>query len=178
MVRNTPPTSNDGNAVGPSQTHGLSAPGVDLPGSQGTDSVRGTWSSEGEAGRHLGSSAERGRTTPSRQSPRQRLERIATQAREYPDMAFTTLAHHMDVPFLEGAFDRLNPRSAPGIDRVTWQAYETDLILKLEDLHARLVNREYIPQPVVRQWIPKSNGKLRPLGLPTLAAYCTSCKKL
>jgi group II intron reverse transcriptase/maturase len=83
-------------------------------------------------------------------------------------MAFTTLAHHIDVPFLERAFDRLNRRSAAGIDRVTWQAYEEDLIPKLEDLHARLVNREYEPQPVVRKWIPKSNGKLRPLGLPAL----------
>ena len=168
MVQRTPHTSNDGKAAGPSPSSGPSAPGVRIPGSQGTDSVRGTWPSEGEAGRHLASSAERGPQTPSRKSPRQRLEGIATQAREYPDMAFTTLAHHIDVPFLERAFDHLNPRSAPGIDRVTWKAYEEDLIPKLEDLHARLVNREYEPQPVVRQWIPKSNGKLRPLGLPAL----------
>jgi len=107
--------------MGTSQPSGLSALGSHLPGSQGTDSVRETWPSEGEAGRHLGSSAEQGRTTPSRQSPRQRLERIAAQAREYPDMAFTTLAHHMDVPFLERAFNRLNRRSAPGIDRMTCQ---------------------------------------------------------
>jgi group II intron reverse transcriptase/maturase len=83
-------------------------------------------------------------------------------------MVFTTLAHHLDVPFLERAFDHLNRRSAPGIDRVTWQEYEENLIPKLEDLRARLVNREYQPQPVVRHWIPKSNGKLRPLGLPAL----------
>ena len=83
-------------------------------------------------------------------------------------MVFTTLAHHLDVPLLERAFDRLNRHSAPGIDRVTWQAYEEDLIPKLEDLHARLVARKYEPQPVVRQWIPKGNGKLRPLGLPAL----------
>jgi group II intron reverse transcriptase/maturase len=83
-------------------------------------------------------------------------------------MAFTTLAHHMDVWFLERAYDRLNPNSAAGIDRVTWKAYGEKLTLNLEDLHARLVNREYEPQPVVRQWIPKSNGKLRPLGLPAL----------
>ena len=75
-------------------------------------------------------------------------------------MAFTTLTHHLDVPFLERAFDRLNRNSAAGIDRVTWREYEKDLIPKLEDLHARLVNRAYEPQPVVRQWIPKSNGKL------------------
>jgi group II intron reverse transcriptase/maturase len=83
-------------------------------------------------------------------------------------MAFTTLAHHMDVWFLERAYDRLNPNSAAGIDRVTWKAYGEKLTLNLEDLHARLVSREYEPQPVVRQWIPKSNGKLRPLGLPAL----------
>ena len=53
-------------------------------------------------------------------------------------MAFTTLAHHLDVPFLERAFDRLNRHSAAGIDRVTWQAYEEDLIPKLEDLHATI----------------------------------------
>ena len=40
--------------------------------------------------------------------------------------------------------------------------------MDVKDLHARLVNREYEPQPVVRRWIPKSNGKLRPLGLPAL----------
>jgi len=74
----------------------------------------------------------------------------------------------MDVPFLERSFYRLNPRSAPGIDRVTWKAYEDALIPNLEDLHARLVNREYEPQPVVRRWIPKSKEKLRPLGLPVL----------
>ena len=168
MAGKTPHTSKDGNLAGPSQPGGPSAPGDRLSRNQGTDSVRGTWSSEGEAGHHLASNAAGGLKTPSRTSPRQRLERIATQAREYPNMAFTTLAHHIDVPFLEGAFDRLNRRSAPGIDRVTWLTYEEDLIPKLEDLHARLVNREYEPQPVVRQWIPKSNGKLRPLGLPAL----------
>jgi group II intron reverse transcriptase/maturase len=83
-------------------------------------------------------------------------------------MVFTTLAHHLDVPFLERAFDRLNRHSAAGIDRVTWHAYEEDLIPKLEDLHARLVARKYAPQPVVRKWIPKGNGKLRPIGLPAL----------
>jgi group II intron reverse transcriptase/maturase len=83
-------------------------------------------------------------------------------------MAFTTLAHHLDVPMLERAFNRLNRNSASGIDRVTWRMYEEDLIPKLEDLQRRLAHREYEPQPVVRKWIPKSNGKLRPLGLPAL----------
>jgi hypothetical protein len=56
-----------------------------------------------------------------------RLERIAPQAQPYPDMACTTLAHHLDVARLERAFQSLNPQSAPGVDRVTWQAYKAHL---------------------------------------------------
>jgi hypothetical protein len=95
------------------------------PGSQGTTTVQGTWGSEGDAGRHLRTKAgQAGNTpagpgTPSPVPIPLRLERIATQARAYPDMAFTTLAHHLDVAMLEDAFRRLNPRSAPGVDRVT-----------------------------------------------------------
>jgi hypothetical protein len=60
-----------------------------------------------------------------------RLERIATQAQQYPDMGFTTLAHHLDVALLERAFGSLNPKSAPGVDRVTWQMYKANLATRL-----------------------------------------------
>ena len=83
-------------------------------------------------------------------------------------MAFNTLAHLLDVPMLERAFRSLNPKSAPGVDRVTWRQYQQDLETNLEGLHTKLVSRTYTPQPVQRRWIPKSNGKLRPLGLPAL----------
>lgn len=83
-------------------------------------------------------------------------------------MAFTTLAHLLDVPMLERAFWSLNPKSAPGADRVTWRQYVKDLETNLEGLHEKLVKGTYTPQPVTRRWIPKSNGKLRPLGLPAL----------
>jgi retron-type reverse transcriptase len=96
-----------------------------------------------------------------------RLERIAAQARQYPDMQFTTLAHLLDVAMLERAFWSLNPNSAPGVDRVTWRKYKRNLEGNLEELHERLKSKTYFPQPVKRRWIPKSNGKLRPLGLPT-----------
>ena len=105
------------------------APAAKVSRSQGTNAVRGTWSSEGEAGRHLRTKAGQsganptGQETPSSLPIPLRLERIATQAREYPDMAFTTLAHHLDVAMLERAFQRLNPKSAPGVDRVTWRAF-------------------------------------------------------
>ena len=85
---------------GPCQPGETCAQEAVLPRSQGTNSVRGTWCSEGEAGRHLRTQAGPAGTTPAGQETPSflpiplRLERIATQAREYPDMAFTTLAHH------------------------------------------------------------------------------------
>jgi group II intron reverse transcriptase/maturase len=83
-------------------------------------------------------------------------------------MAFTTLAHHLDVAMLESAFQRLNPKSAPGVDRVTWRAYKENLETSLETLHNKLVTETYSPQAVVRRLIPKGGGKFRPLGLPAL----------
>ncbi len=83
-------------------------------------------------------------------------------------MAFTTLAHHLDVAMLERAFGSLNPHRAPGVDRGTWQAYKANLATNLVALHEKLVNETYGPPPVVRRLIPKSNGKLRPRGLPAL----------
>ena len=112
MARTTLTLSSDEHAAGLSQPGGASARGAVVPGNQGTNSVRGTWGSEGEAGRHLRSATEEAGTS----SPEPilfRLDRIATQAREYPDMAFTTLAHLLDVPMLERAFWSLNPKSAP-----------------------------------------------------------------
>jgi hypothetical protein len=139
------------------------------PRSQGTDSVRGTWSSEGEAGHHPPFPTQpQGTSSPA--TVRSRLEWIASQAQKYPHSKFTTLAHHLDVAMLEHAFWRLNPRSSPGIDRVTWQSYERDLERNLENLHERLVRGTYRPQAVVRHWISKGGGKYRPLGIPTVCA--------
>ena len=98
----------------------------------------------------------------------QRLERIAAQARDYPEMQFTTLAHLLDVALLERAYWSLNPKSAPGVDRVTWRKYQRNLDTNLEDLHTRLKSQTYHPQPVKRRWILKSPGKFRPLGLSAL----------
>ena len=152
---------------------GSSAPSEVLPENLGTTSVRGTWPSEGEAGRHLPLQAASAEGTSRPESILQRLERIAEQARTYPEMQFTTLAHLVDVAMLERAFWKLNPRSSPGIDRMTWQAYKRDLETHLEDLHQRLVSGTYVPQAVVRRWIPKSPGKFRPLGIPTVSENCT-----
>jgi RNA-directed DNA polymerase len=83
-------------------------------------------------------------------------------------MACTTLAHHLDVAMLARACERLNPHSAPGADRVTGRRYKENLEANLATLHEKLVHDTYSPQPVVRRLLPKSNGTLRPLGLPAL----------
>ena len=147
---------------------GASLPGSARSKSQGTNSVHGTCTSEGEAGRHSPLQARLDKETSRSESILQRLERIATQAREYPEMQFTTLAHLLDVALLERAYWSLNPKSAPGVDRVTWRKYQRNLDTNLEDLHTRLKSQTYHPQPVQRRWILKSPGKYRPLGLSAL----------
>ena len=102
------------------------------PGSQGTTTVRGTWGSEGDAGRPLRTTARQGPGTPSPAPVLRRLERLATPARGYPDMACTTLAHPLEVAMRADAFRRRNPRSAPGVDRVTWRLYTEHLASTLE----------------------------------------------
>jgi hypothetical protein len=82
-----------------------------------------------------------GEGTSSPESILHRLERIAAQARQYPDMQFTTLAHLLDVAMLERAFWSLKPDSAPGVDRVTWRNYKRNLETNLEDLHERLKSK-------------------------------------
>ena len=129
----------DRRAAGPAS--GSSAPSEVLSKNQGTNSVRGTWTSEGEAGRHMPLQAGAGEGTSSPESILHRLERIAAQARQYPDMQFTTLAHLLDVAMLERAFWSLKPDSAPGVDRVTWRNYKRNLEMNLEDLHERLKSK-------------------------------------
>jgi len=93
-----------------------------------------------------------------------KLQRIAEQAKEYPEMVFTTLAHHMDVEFLREAFGRLRKKAAPGIDGVTVEEYAKNLDENLTDLHERLRSQKYKATPVKRVWLDKEDGKKRPIG--------------
>jgi len=154
---------------GPRQPGETCAREAARPGSQGTKAVDGPWGSAGDAGRHLRTTAGYGPETPRPVPVPLRRERIATQAQHYPDMAVTTLAHHLDVARLERACGSRNPPSAPGVDRVTWQTYKANLDTNRVAGHEKLVNGRYCPQPVVRRRLPTSNGKLRPRGLPALA---------
>jgi RNA-directed DNA polymerase len=95
------------------------------------------------------------------------LQRIAEQAKQYPAMVFTTLAHLMDVDFLREAYRRTRKDSAPGIDGVTAAQYAEHLDENLRDLHERLRRGRYVAPPVKRQWLDKPDGSQRAIGLPT-----------
>jgi retron-type reverse transcriptase len=103
-----------------------------------------------------------------------KLQRIASQAADYPQRVFTTLAHLIDVEFLREAFRRIRKKSSPGLDKVTARQYAQDLEENLVDLHGRMRSGLYKAPPVVRVWLEKEDGKRRPIGKPTVSSYCTS----
>jgi group II intron reverse transcriptase/maturase len=97
-----------------------------------------------------------------------KLQRIAELARETPERAFLSLAHHIDVEFLREAFRRTRKDGAPGVDGQTGDGYEEKLDESLASLLDRFKSGTYKAPPVRRVWIPKGDGKSqRPLGLPT-----------
>jgi len=98
-----------------------------------------------------------------------KLQRIAEKARRDPKCRFTSLFHLMNMELLRGCFDRLRKDAAPGIDRVTKEEYAENLLENLAGLVERLHRMAYIPQPVLRVYIPKpGSDKERPLGIPGL----------
>ena len=82
---------------------------------------------------------------------------------------FTTLLHHVyTVEHLQAAYDALKRGAAPGIDRETWGHYGEAVEANLADLSGRLKRGAYRAKPVKRTYIPKVDGRQRPLGIPTL----------
>jgi RNA-directed DNA polymerase len=100
----------------------------------------------------------------------QALDRVRQAARQRKKERFTALLHHINVDTLKTTFYALKRKAAPGVDGVTWQDYESDLELRLEDLHGRVHRGAYRPQPSRRTYIPKADGKQRPLAIATWAA--------
>jgi group II intron reverse transcriptase/maturase len=96
-----------------------------------------------------------------------KLQAIAEQAIAYPEMVFTTLAHHIDVAWLEEAYRLTNKRGAAGVDGVTAGEYAANLEENLRELHERLKSGRYKAPPVERVWLDKEDGRKRPIGKPT-----------
>lgn len=105
------------------------------------------------------------------------LQRIAEQAKQYPAMVFTTLAHLMDVDVLREAYRRTRKDSAPGIDGVTAARYAEHLEENLRDLHERLRRGRYQAPPVKRQWLDKPDGSQRAIGLPPVRVNYTTVQR-
>jgi group II intron reverse transcriptase/maturase len=98
----------------------------------------------------------------------QALERVRQAARQRKKEKFTTLLHHVSIDLLRQAFLALKRNAAPGVDGVTWQDYEADLERKLCDLHDRVRRGAYRAPPSRRRFIPKPDGRQRPLAVAAL----------
>src|SRR5712692_2020832 len=96
------------------------------------------------------------------------LDRVREVARRDKEARFTALLHHVSLSRLRWAYWAIRPKAAPGVDGVTWAAYGQDLDGNLQDLHRRLHAGSYRARPSRRAYIPKADGRLRPLGIATL----------
>ena len=96
------------------------------------------------------------------------LDRVRQVARQDKEARFTALLHHVDLDRLRAAYWAISPKAAPGVDGVTWAAYGQDLEANLQDLHARLHAGRYRARPSRRAYIPKADGRQRPLGIAAL----------
>ena len=103
-----------------------------------------------------------------------KLALISERARKEPNLQFISLAHLLNERFLKECYYSLGRDRASGIDGVSWKEYGKQLDENLTKLVARMKVKRYKPQPVKRVYIPKNEHEKRPLGLPTLTAYCTS----
>ena len=108
------------------------------------------------------------RRTPRRASVSHGLERVRRAAKLNKEERFTALLHHVDVDLLRQAYFWLKPEAAPGVDGVTWQEYGQGLEDKLKDLHERVHRGSYRALPTRRRYIPKPDGRQRPLGIAAL----------
>src|SRR5215472_8378073 len=98
----------------------------------------------------------------------QGLDGVRKAARERKQERFTALLHHVSVELLRDSFYALQRKASPGVDGVTWQDYETGLERRLVDLHSRVHRGAYRAKPSRRVFIPKADGRQRPLGVAAL----------
>jgi group II intron reverse transcriptase/maturase len=115
--------------------------------------TKGNAASETRPGRRAGQGASR------------ELDRVRRVAQRDKDARFTALLHHVNLDRLRAAYWALRPRAAAGVDGVTWEDYGQDLEANLQDLHGRVHRGSYRAKPSRRAYIPKKDGRQRPLGI-------------
>lgn len=96
------------------------------------------------------------------------LDRVRQVARRDSQARFTALLHHVDLELLWRAYRELNPNASPGVDKMTWQEYGIGLEARLRDLLGRVQQGRYRAVPARRAYIPKADGRMRPLGIASL----------
>src|SRR6516164_7667121 len=107
--------------------------------------------------------------TPSREDALSALERVRQAAKKDKQLRFTALLHHIyNLETLRTAYFSLKKEAAPGVDGETWRHYGETLEENLQDLSHRLKRGAYRAKPVRRVYIPKADGRQRPLGVTTL----------
>lgn len=103
-----------------------------------------------------------------RAASRQGIDRVREAARKRTGQKFTSLLHHIDAALLGQAYGWLKRDAAPGVDGMTWDAYGEGLGARLRDLESRIHKGSYRAQPSLRAYIPKPDGRQRPLGIAAL----------
>ena len=132
------------------------------PGRAGAEGVEERGLPEGNASRQTRPGPSAGLSVSSQ------LERVRQKAQEDKDVRFTALLHHVDVDRLRRAYQAIRPDAAPGVDGVSWREYGEDLERNLLDLHDRAQRGAYRARPARRAYIPKPDGRTRPLGIASL----------
>ena len=106
--------------------------------------------------------------TQSRESGSSGLDRVRKAAKGDKKLQFTTLLHHVNIELLRSSYYGLKKQAAAGVDGMRWKDYEDGLEERLADLHGRIHRGAYQAKPSRRVWIPKADGKKRPLGIAAL----------
>ena len=96
------------------------------------------------------------------------LSRLSELAREDRARQFSSIAHFLTVEALEQAFRSLRQDASAGVDGVTYQQYAVDAPTRIAQLHDRLKSKRYRVQPLRRVYIPKEDGRERPISIPAL----------
>ena len=129
----------------------------------------------GEGRAQMKENIDQSRMPPTQSGNRmsQGLDGVRKAARERKQERFTSLLHHLTVDLLRDSFYALKRGASPGVDGVRWQEYEPGLQDRLADLYSRVHRGRYRAQPSRRVYIPKADGRQRPLGVATVSANCT-----
>ena len=106
--------------------------------------------------------------TQDRETASRGLQGVREAAQRDKGLRFTTLLHHVNEKLLLDSFYQLKKEAAPGVDRVTWGEYEQGVEDRIKELHDRVHRGAYRAQPSRRVYIPKPDGRRRPLGIAAL----------